>query len=220
VGSCLKVFYKKSFLKQYNKGGRVLRIEVCVNDPRDVSLVHLDDLGTIAYHAITRFQKAQAVAVTTALGRSTFERLTTPSTPEGQRVAGLRFGAPRAMRLLEALGCAGLTFKAFSQADLRDVLLDRLGAAPADCTPARLGYDLTKLRGKGLVRRVPERNLYTLTDLGSRSTGPSCTTGSSPPSWTVSSPPGVRPWRRPPIRWIAPSPSSTPASITSPRSRA
>jgi hypothetical protein len=33
VVSCLKVFYKKSFLKRYNKGGRVLRTEVCVNDP-------------------------------------------------------------------------------------------------------------------------------------------------------------------------------------------
>jgi len=63
VVSCLKVFYKKSFLKQYNKGGRVLRTEVCINDPRDFrigrSLVHLGYLGTIAYHAITRFMKAQ-----------------------------------------------------------------------------------------------------------------------------------------------------------------
>jgi hypothetical protein len=172
VVSCLKVFYKKSFLKQYNKGGRVLRTEVCVNDPGDFrlgkSLVHLDYLGTIAYHAITRFQKAQAVATATALDRSTFERLTTPSTHGGQRVAGLRFGAPRTMRLLAALGCAGLTFKAFSQADLGGVLLDRLGAAPTDCTPARLGYDLTKLRGKGVVRKVDRRNLYTLTDLGYR----------------------------------------------------
>src|SRR5437867_7934525 len=53
--SCLKVFYKKSFLKQYNKAGLVLRLEVCVNDPRDFrigkSLVHLDYLGLIAYHA-------------------------------------------------------------------------------------------------------------------------------------------------------------------------
>lgn len=172
VVSCLKVFYKKSFLKQYNKGGRVLRTEVCVNDPRDFtigkSLVHLGYLGTIAYHALTRFQKAQAVALATALDRSTFERLVTPSQPGGQRVAGLRFGAPRAMRLLAALGCAGLTFKAFSHADLRAVLVDRLGADAAECTPSRLAYDLTKLRGKGLVRKVQGRNLYTLTDLGYR----------------------------------------------------
>jgi hypothetical protein len=172
VVSCLKVFSKKSLLKPYNKGGRVLRTEVCVNDPRDFrigkSLVHLGYLGTIAYHALTRFQKAQAVAVATALDRSTFERLVTPSQPGGQRVAGLRFGAPRAMRLLAALGCAGLTFKAFAHADLRAVLVDRLGAEPADCTPARLAYDLRKLRGKGLVRKAQGRNLYTLTDLGYR----------------------------------------------------
>jgi hypothetical protein len=172
VVSCLKVFYKKSWLKEYNKGGRLLRLEVCVNNPRDFrirkSLVHLDDLGTIAYHAITLFQKAQVVALATALDRSTFERLVTPSAYGGQRVAGLRFGAPRVMRALEALGCAGLTFTAFSQADLRAVLVDRLGANPAECTPARLGYDLTKLRGKGLVRKAPGRNLYTLTDLGYR----------------------------------------------------
>ncbi len=172
VVSCLKVFYKKSWLKQYNKGGRVLRTEVCVNNPWDFrirkSLVHLGSLGTIAYHAITRFQKAQAVALATALDRSTFERLVTPSDHGGQRVAGLRFGAPRAMGLLAALGCAGLTFKAFSQADLRTVLVDRLGAEPTDSTPARLAYDLTKLRGKGLVRKAQGRNLYTLTDLGYR----------------------------------------------------
>lgn len=172
VVSCLKVFYKKSFLKQYNKGGRVLRTEICINDPRDFtigkSLVHLDYLGTIAYHAITRFQKAQAVAVATALDRSTFERLVTPSQQGGQRVAGIRFGAPRAMGLLAALGCAGLTFKAFSRTDVRAVWVERLGAEPAACTPARMAYDLSKLRAKGVVRKVQARNLYTLTDLGYR----------------------------------------------------
>ncbi len=172
VVSCLKVFYKRSWLKQYNKGGRVLRTEVCINDPRDFnigkSLVHLGYLGTIAYHAITRFQKAQAVALVTALDRSTFERLITPSTDGGQRVAGLRFGAPRTMRVLEALGCTGLTFKAFSHTDLRAVLVERLGVEAAAVTPARLAYDLRKLRGKGVLRKVPRRNLYTLTDVGYR----------------------------------------------------
>jgi len=172
VVSCLKVFYKKSFLKQYNKGGRVLRTEVCVNDPRDFrigrSLVHLGYLGTVAYHAIGRFLKAQAVAVATALDRSSFERLVTASVEGGQHVAGLRFGAPQVMRLLAALGCAGLTFKAFSYAELRAMLVDRFGAEAPEVTPARLSYQLTKLRGKGLVRKVTARNRYTLTDRGYR----------------------------------------------------
>jgi hypothetical protein len=172
VVSCLKVFYKKSFLKQYNKGGRVLRTEVCVNDTRDFrigrSLVHLGYLGTVAYHAIGRFLKAQAVALATALDRSTFERLVTPSVVGGQHVAGLRFGAPQVMRLLAALGCAGLAFRAFSHTDLRAMLVGRFGAVAPEVTPARLSYQLTKLRGKGLLRKVVGRNRYTLTDQGYR----------------------------------------------------
>ena len=172
VVSCLKVFYKRSFLKQYNKGGRVLRTEVCINDPGDLgvrkSLVHLGYLGTIAHHALTRFLKAQAVALSTALDRSTFERIIMPSEKGGKRVAGIRFGAPGSMRVLEALGCAGLTFRAFSNADLRAVLVERLGAPAQQVTPGHIGYQLRKLRGKELVRKVKGRNLYTLTDLGHR----------------------------------------------------
>jgi hypothetical protein len=72
------------------------------------------------------------------------------------------------MRLLAALGCAGLTFKAFSHAELRSMLVERFGAEGADVTAARLGYQLTKLRAKGLVRKVAGRNRYTLTDRGYR----------------------------------------------------
>jgi hypothetical protein len=132
------------------------------------SLVHLGYLGRVACHAITRFQKAQAVALATALDRSTLERLVTPSTNGGQRVPGLRVGAPRTMRILAALGCAGLSFKAFSNAEFRAVLIEQVGAEPREATPARVGYELRKLRGKGLIRKVGGRNRYTLTDLGYR----------------------------------------------------
>jgi len=179
VVSCLKVFYKKSFLKQYNKGGRVLRTEVCINDPADFgvrkSLVHLEYLKRIANHAVTRFLKAQAVVRSAALDRSTFERIVMPSEPcpeprrkGGKRVPGIRFGAPRSMRMLEALGCAGLSLRAFSNADLRRTLTERLGVPAEQVTVGRIGYELRKLRGKGLVRKAAGRNLYTLTDLGYR----------------------------------------------------
>ena len=170
--ACLKVFYKKSFLKQYNKAGRLLRTEVCINDPTDVgvrkSLVHLDYLRRIADHTLTRFQKAQAVAYASAWDRSTFERLTTPSVMGGQRVAALRFGAPRTMQLLAALACAGLSLCAFSQGQLRTVLVERFGVPPDEVRPTQLSYQLRKFRGHGLLRKVPGKNLYTLTDLGYR----------------------------------------------------
>lgn len=114
------------------------------------SLVHLGYLGRVAYHAITPFEKAQAVAVATAVDRSTLERLATPSTAGGQRVPGLRVGAPRTMRILATLGCAGLSFKAFSNAEFRTVLVEQMGTASEDATPARVGYELRKLPAGGI----------------------------------------------------------------------
>ena len=170
--SCLKIFFKHSWLKQYNKDGRVLRTEVCVNNPNDFgvkkSLVHLEHLGRIANHAITRFSKAQTAVSAAGLQRSTFERLIAPVQRDGLRVAAIRFGAPRAMRLLEALGCAGLLLRAFSNAELRQVLVERLGGSAEEFTAGRVRYELAKLRGHGLVRKVKGRHRYTLTDLGYR----------------------------------------------------
>jgi hypothetical protein len=172
VVSCLKVFYKTSWLKQYNKGGRVLRTEACVNDPRDFmikkSLVHLGYLAASRTMPSRASRKRKAVALATALDRSTLERLVTPSTNGGQRVPGLRVGAPRTMRILAALGCAGLSFKAFSNVEFRTVLIEQVGAEPQEATPTRVGYELRKLRGKGLIRKVGGRNRYTQTDLGYR----------------------------------------------------
>ena len=39
---------------------------------------------------------------------------------------------------------------------------------PKDVTPGHIGYELRKLRGKGLIRKVVGRNRYTVTDLGYR----------------------------------------------------
>ncbi len=72
------------------------------------------------------------------------------------------------MRVLETLGCAGLTFRAFSNADLRRMLVERLGASADQVTPGHIGCQLRNLRGKGLIRKVKGRNLYTLTNLGYR----------------------------------------------------
>lgn len=171
--ACMKVFYKSSFLKQYNKSGRVLRTELCVNNPNDLGvkkgLAHLGQLGRIAEHTTTRFTEAQAVARSTALDRSTFERMVTPSIQdEGKRVAALRFGTTWAMQLLMALGCAGLCFGAFSNQDVCRTLVEQFGVAKEQARPQRVGYELRKLRGKGLVHKAKGRNRYTLTALGQK----------------------------------------------------
>jgi hypothetical protein len=171
--SCLKIFYKHSFLKQYNKVGRLLRTEVCVNNPRDFGvnkgLAHLAYLRRLAHYATQRFLKAQAVSYHTALDRSSLERIVAPSvTADGKPCPGLALGRPRAMATLEGLCAVGLLFPAFSNATfrqevarLRDEASDAYGAPQA-------GYDLKKLRGKGLITKLPGKNLYAVTEQGHR----------------------------------------------------
>ena len=178
--ACMKVFYKSSFLKQYNKAGRVLRTELCVNNPNDFGLkkglAQLGQLSRIAENTTTRFTEAQAVAHSTALDRSTFERMVTPSKKDegkneanaSQRVAALRFGTTWVMQLLMALGCAGLCFGAFSNRDVCRVLVEQLGVEEDQARAQRVGYELRKLRGKGLIHKAKGRNRYTLTPLGQK----------------------------------------------------
>jgi len=130
-------------------------------------LTNLAYLRQIAHHATGRFLKAQAVALHTALSRSAFDRIVAPSHQGGKRVPGLRLGAPRAMLLLEALGSVGLLLRAFRHGDLRRCILG-LPHAPERYSPTQMSYDLRKLCGKGLIRKVPGKNLYTVTDSGHR----------------------------------------------------
>jgi DNA-binding MarR family transcriptional regulator len=95
--------------------------------------------------------------------------MVTPSIQdEGKRVAAVRFGTTWAMQLLMALGCAGLCFGAFSNQDVCRTLVEQLGVAREQARPQRVGYELRKLRGKGLVHKARGRNRYTLTPLGQK----------------------------------------------------
>jgi hypothetical protein len=64
------------------------------------------------------------------------------------------------MRLLAALGCSGLTFKAFSHADLRAMLVERFGAEDAHVgRPVRLVLPLNRIlrRDEGLGIERPRK---------------------------------------------------------------
>lgn len=95
--------------------------------------------------------------------------------------------------------------------------MERLGVDPAEVSPTRMAYELAKLRGKGLVRKVSGRNLYTLTDLGYRSTVALTKLHQrllSPTLDTLDRRSGTRSARRP-TPWIPPSHASIGNSMRS-----
>jgi len=88
--------------------------------------------------------------------------------PSGKRIPGLKLDNPRQLALMHALVrfshiAAG---DSFSAADLLPEVRACLGPQPRPYTPGSLRYDLSKLRAKGLVKKLPRSRRYLLAPNG------------------------------------------------------
>jgi hypothetical protein len=161
----VNAFYKHSRTKQYLKEGRALRIETVVNSPTDLGvnrrLGHLNELQARARAANRRLLDTERVGQGCVLASPAFARVAQPTGQAGSRTGALRFGDPRVMALAGAL-CTGLNgVVGFTHRSLR-------AQVAALYTASQMSYDLTRLRRKGLIRRLPRSNTYTLTSDGVR----------------------------------------------------
>ena len=160
--------YKHSRVKQYLKDGRALRVETVINKPADLGvparLPNLPQLIAKARQVNQRLLMIEQAGQSCAIGSALFERIHQPHT-EGQRTGALRFGDQRAMALTGAL-CHHLpATTGFTNKTLRGLVAGHLGQ---DYSPAKMSYDLRRLRLHGLIQRQPHSNTYHLTPDGVR----------------------------------------------------
>ncbi|HZO67775.1 MAG TPA: hypothetical protein VFB74_22485 [Kribbellaceae bacterium] len=185
-GVTVNIFFKHSRAKQYLKDGRAMRIETVVNDTTDLGVLrrleHFDELSGKARAINHRIVEAERVGQGAVLASPAFERIAHPSVEDGRRAPALRFGDPRVQALAGALANTLTAAVGITNRSLRALMPALLGA---HYTTSQASYDLTRLRAKGLIERLPGRNLYRLTPTanGSRSSTPSCTTGCCDPCW-------------------------------------
>jgi hypothetical protein len=169
VDVAVNVFYKNSRIKQYLKEGRALRIETVINEPNDLGcqrrLHNLADLQAKARAANQRLLEVQRVGQCCAITTPLLERVTLPTTHEGQRAPALRFGDPRVMALAGALCAVVHAAVGFTNRSLCARVSPPLDGL---YTTAQTTYDLRRLRLKGLVERLPHSNTYRLTADGIR----------------------------------------------------
>jgi len=168
VTPSLHVDYKHSTIKQYHKEGRALRTETTINNTNDFGirkgLGNLPALCEVGFAANRRLLDVQQLSHDPAQGQKAFSEVNDPTTtPQGTRVAGLRFADQRAMALLHALLVFELLPNGFTNRDLRDLMSQLLGQT---ITPGQTTYDLRRLRAHGLIGRKPKTNRYHLTDTG------------------------------------------------------
>ncbi|MEU0157023.1 hypothetical protein [Micromonospora fulviviridis] len=169
-GVTVNVFFKHSRAKQYLKDGRAMRIETVVNDTTDLGVLrrleHFDELSAKARAINHRIVEAERVGQGAVLASPAFERIAHPSVEDGRMAPALRFGDPRVQALAGALAHTLTAATGITNRSLRALMPALLGGSTY--TASQASYDLTRLRLKGLIERLPGRNVYHLTPAGQR----------------------------------------------------
>lgn len=169
----IRSHYGHGFAKQYVRDNRLLRTEPATNDVRDYGVnkdvKHLLELRQRTSAIIDRYHDAQQDILESFLDRGQLRKLAEPTRlANGKRIPGLKLDHPRQIAVMHALVrfaniAAGSTF---STREVYEPALDALGCDPSQYSLASFRYDLSKLRAKGLVEKIPRSRRYRLVGKG------------------------------------------------------
>ncbi len=158
-----KVRWGNLILKIYDKGGRVLRVEVVVHNAKELRcgkvLQKLPVLLERMSGMLVRFLNTVQVAHVSFLDQGAFERWANPTTRGTRRLAGIDLNKARNRHVVDAVVGLATQPAGFSLAELAEAVRARTGGGPK-YSARQAAYDLAKLRGKKLVRRKDQSRRY------------------------------------------------------------
>ena len=151
-------------LKIYTKGERVLRCEVIVHNVRKLKtgngLARWVPVVTHLNEVLDRFLEVVQCADSATLDDGAYESLPEPSAVGAARVAGINLASKRMAAVMESVVALSTQPGGFTSGDLAVKIQERLGVSDEDYQPRQAAYDLKKLRGKMLVRKIGKSRLY------------------------------------------------------------
>jgi hypothetical protein len=169
----IRSHYKHGFAKQYVRDNRLLRTEPATNDVRDYgvnkNVENLPQLRQRMSAIIDNYHEAQQDILETFVDRGQLRKLGESTTlANGKRIPGLKLDHPRQLAVMHALvRFANIAASStFTTAEVYTPALDALGAKPSQYSLASFRYDLSKLRTKGLVEKLPRSRRYRLVNKG------------------------------------------------------
>jgi hypothetical protein len=165
----IRSHYRNGFIKQYVRDHLILRTEASSNNVTDYGVKKaVDNLPALrsTLSAIDdNYLTVQQDILETFIDRGQLRMLAQPTiTAAGKRIPGLKLDNPRQLALMHALVRFShiAAANSFTTAELYPCVLDALGAGADRYTLASLRYDLSKLRAKGFVEKLPHSRHYRL----------------------------------------------------------
>src|SRR6266480_1404524 len=169
----IRSHYRNGFIKQYVRDHLILRTEAASNNVNDYGVKKaVDNLPVLRdkLSAINNnYLDIQQDILETFVDRGQLQRLAKPTiTATGKRIPGLKLDNPRQLALMHAL----VRFaqipptNTFSTGEIYPHVIAALGCTVEQYGLASLRYDLSKLRAKGLVEKLPRSRRYRLPAAG------------------------------------------------------
>ena len=169
----IRSHYRNGFIKQYVRDHVILRTEPASNNVTDYgvnkAIEHLPALRDKMAAVIDNYLDIQQDILETFVDRGQLRELTKPTlSPTGKRVPGLKLDNPRQLALMHALVRFAQipAARTFSTAEIYPHAVAALGSTTEQYSLAALRYDLSKLRVKGLVEKLPRSRRYHLLAAG------------------------------------------------------
>ena len=169
----IRSYCRDGSVKQYVRDHLTLRTEATSNNVRDFgvakSIEQLPQLREAMAAVTDRYLTVQQDILETFVDRGQLRQLAEPTRlPTGKRIPGLKLDHPRQLALMHALVrfahiAGGDTF---TTKDLHPAAAAALDSTTEQYRLASLRYDLSKLRAKGLVEKVPHSRRYRLLPKG------------------------------------------------------
>jgi hypothetical protein len=160
-----KVHFGRLTLKVYDKGARVLRIEVIAHSVKELRcgkrLEKLPIMLARLQRMVIDFLNVVHAAHRGSLDPVALDALPQPTQRGAQRLAGIDLQKPRMRAVVEAMLPLAPTPDGFTAGELAARTAGLWRQTPY--TPRHAAYDLRKLRGKGLVTRIGTTRRYHLT---------------------------------------------------------
>ena len=166
----LRSYYGSSFVKQYEKGDRLLRTETCLNNTYDLGigrhLEHLPELRERMATTNSRYLEAQVELLASTIDAGDLAALARSTAVGQRRVPGLKLQDYWVIRVLEGPLDPGTFVADWTTREVHARLLARHRLTGAEYRLTQLRYDLGKLRAHGLVERLGTSRRYRLTPRG------------------------------------------------------
>ena len=159
-----KLHFGKLTLKMYDKGDRVLRIEVIANNVAELRcgkrLEKLSLMLAKLQRMLIEFLGVVQAAHLSFLDSHALDQLPAPTVRGMQRLAGVDLQRPRMRAVAEAVMTLAAAPNGFTARQLVEPVRKQGGRALRSYTARQAAYDLRKLRGKNLVEPIKRTRRY------------------------------------------------------------